>query len=290
MKKKKIILFLACLLFVGILGNTPVLADVGNSFSGGSSGGGGYSGGGFSGGGFGSFIYLGGMGGGFGFILMLLFLGFIMYSRSKGMSRGGKNVPYQGTQTFRSVNEPEAVASLQTIDPAFSADKFKTYVGEVFIEVQEAWEARDWKKVRAFESNALFNTHSRQIQEYVNMKKTNCLNMQNIRNITIASFKQDGSQEIVTVKVEASLLDYVVDDETGDIVEGSKTQYQHRVYCLEFMRTAGVKTKDDKNMATTNCLNCGAPTQVTSSGECEYCHSVITTGEYGWVLNKYSAW
>ena len=52
------------------------------------------------------------------------------------------------------------------------------------------------------------------------------------------------------------------------------------------MRKAGVKTKEgtaDTN--TTNCPNCGAPTKITSSGKCEYCGSIITTGEHDWVLS-----
>ena len=35
-----------------------------------------------------------------------------------------------------------------------------------------------------------------------------------------------------------------------------------------------------------NCPNCGAPTQITSSGKCEYCGSIITTGEHSWALSN----
>ena len=44
-----------------------------------------------------------------------------------------------------------------------------------------------------------------------------------------------------------------------------------------------IKFMDDNNI---NCPNCGAPTQITSAGRCEYCGSVITTGEYNWVLSN----
>ena len=58
-------------------------------------------------------------------------------------------------------------------------------------------------------------------------------------------------------------------------------------YRLTFMRKAGVKTKEGTNAkSTTNCPNCGAPTQITSAGKCEYCNSVITTGEHDWVLSN----
>ena len=83
---------------------------------------------------------------------------------------------------------------------------------------------------------------------------------------------------------------YSINAESGEVLEGSKTQYQHRFYYLEFIRSAGVKTAAEKDLQITNCPNCGAPTQVTSSGECEYCHSVITNGDFGWVLNQYMAW
>ena len=33
------------------------------------------------------------------------------------------------------------------------------------------------------------------------------------------------------------------------------------------------------------CPNCGAPTQVTIAGKCDYCGSIITTGEHDWVLS-----
>lgn len=124
----------------------------------------------------------------------------------------------------------------------------------------------------------------------LNSGKTNHLNMQNVRSITIADFHADGAREVLSVKLEASLLDYTTDDESGEVLEGSKTQYQHRFYYLEFIRSAGVKTAAEKDLQITNCPNCGAPTQVTSSGECEYCHSVITNGDFGWVLNQYMAW
>ena len=83
---------------------------------------------------------------------------------------------------------------------------------------------------------------------------------------------------------------YSINAESGEVLEGSKTQYQHRFYYLESIRSAGVKTAAEKDLQITNCPNCGAPTQVTSSGECEYCHSVITNGDFGWVLNQYMAW
>lgn len=285
MKKK--VIFIFCLTLISLFFLSTVSADVGNSFSGGSgssSGGYGSSSGGF------------GLNGLFFFlsdsplsliILIVVFVALMYTKRNSGHSSTQNN-----NSSFKNVmiDEAAAVTSVQANDPNFSADKFKTFVSEVYIAVQEAWESRDFKAVRSFESNALYNTHVRQIQEYINQMKTPHLDMQNIRSITIASYRVDGNQEVMSVKLDASLLDFTTDDKSGKVLEGSTTQYQYRSYRLEFIRSLGVKTDITKDLMTTNCPNCGAPTTVTSSGECEYCHSVITNGEYGWVLNKYAAW
>lgn len=255
----------------------PTSADVGNSFTGGSSGG-------SSGGGFNGFFFFGSSP--LGILAFIIVVAFVMYSKSR--NSGGSVSP--GSFSSNHFDEAQVVTRIQEVDPAFSAEHFKTYSSEVWLTVQEAWEKREWSVVRPFESNALFNVHNRQLNEYIEQQKTDHLDMQNIRKVAIADYRMDGEREAITVKLDASLLDYVTDDRSGKVLEGSKTQHQNRSYRLEFIRTTGIKTDTEKAMNTTNCPNCGAPTQVTSSGQCEYCKSVITTGEFGWVLNTFAKW
>jgi len=277
---KKIILFGIVFVASLILINTPIVAEVGNSggFGGSSSGGSGSSG--F--GGLGSFIYLGGTPGLILFIIVIV--GFRIYSQSKNNQRNEH--PYHSSP----INETSTVAKIKEQDPNFSAEKFKGFVGELYITLQEAWEAKDWKAVRPFESNALFNMHNRQLQELIDKGWTNHLDRQDVRKVELANYHIDGDQEVLSVRLHAFCVDYTSDDKTGKIIDGNQNRLQERYYRFEFIRSVGVKTDSTTGLNPTNCPNCGAPTQVTSSGECEYCHSVITNGKYGWVLNKYGAW
>lgn len=289
-KYRSLMIVMGMIVLVCLCAN-GISADVGNSFSGGGGSFGGGGGSSYGGSGFGSFLFFTG-GSPIGTLILVAFIGFIIYSNIKrSMNHNNANsVNRTMNSTHRICNEEAAIASIQQVDPDFSSEKFKSYASEVWITLQESWEAKDWKGVRPFESNELFNIHSRQIQEYINGNKTDHMNMQNIREVTIAQFKEDGDHEVLIVQLYASLLNYVSDDNTGKIIEGSDSDYVHRKYYLEFIRTKGVKSEAGKDLMTTNCPNCGAPTQVTSSGECEYCHSIITNGNYGWVLNKYAAW
>ena len=176
-------------------------------------------------------------------------------------------------------------AQIQTLDPAFSADKFIGFAREVFMKIQEAWTTKDWKPIRPFESETLFNQHKQQLDEYIRLGKTNVVEKIGIKHCSLHSFQEDGDKEVVTVWLNAVMRDYVIDDATKKVLESDPNRDWYMKYEMVFNRKAGVKTDPGRKGNTiTNCPNCGAPTEVTSSGQCSYCGSVITNGEHDWVL------
>lgn len=112
--------------------------------------------------------------------------------------------------------------------------------------------------------------------------------MQNIRNVTITEFREDGSFEVLVVRLYASLLDYVVDDTTNKVIEGRNQSYVYRNYRLEFLRPKGTKTTSQ--VQTTHCPNCGAALNFSGTGTCEYCHTTVLSQSSDWVLNLYAPW
>ena len=180
----------------------------------------------------------------------------------------------------------EAVtAQIQAIDQYFSVDKFNAWVREVFMKLQQAWTDRDWKLIRPFESEELFAQHNQQLEEYIRNNKINVVEKIGIKSCKLISFTEDGDKEVVKVRLNAVLRDYVIDATTRNVLESDPNKDWYMTYILTFNRKKGVKTQEGlSNLSTTNCPNCGAPTQITSAGQCEYCGSIITTGEHDWVL------
>lgn len=182
-------------------------------------------------------------------------------------------------------NSANVAAQIQEIDPMFSADKFTAWAREVFLKLQQAWTDRDWKSIRPFESEELFAQHNQQLDEYIRNNKINVVEKIGIKSCKLSSFTQDGDKEVVTVQLSAVMRDYVIDATTRKVLESDPNKDWWMNYEMVFNRKAGVKTTEGlSNKSTTNCPNCGAPTQITSAGQCEYCGSVITTGEHDWVL------
>ena len=198
----------------------------------------------------------------------------VMKKKSNSTDAINQRVNQQANNDFVFDNSATVAAQIQEIDPAFSADKFNG-----------SWTSKDWKPIRPFESEALFNQHKQQLDEYLRLKKTNVVEKITIKHCSLHEFRQDGDKEVLTVWLNALMRDYVIDDETKKVLESDPNRDWYMKYEMIFYRKAGLKTDPGKKgTSITNCPNCGAPTEVTSSGQCAYCGSVITKGEHDWVL------
>ena len=183
--------------------------------------------------------------------------------------------------------EIEIEEKLKQIDPLFSKEQFIASSKNLFIKLQQAWTDRDWSVIRVFETNELFEQHKNQLQGYIDNNQINVMDRICVNYAHLFNFKQEGDKDILTIRLNSRMADYIIDATSGKILKGDKNTEYVNTYLLTFIRKHGLLTKEDTNkINTTNCPNCGAPTQITSAGKCEYCGSVITTGEYNWVLSN----
>ena len=228
-----------------------------------------------------------------GIILCIILLIVFGYLKKTGKLKNIQNsinstITSNYSESFNQIvdNTISVSEQIRQIDPEFSSDNFLAWSREVFLKIQQAWTDRNWKVIRPFESNELFNIHNSQLNEYIKNHKINVVEKINISNATLREFRQDGDKEVLVVELHAVMRDYVIDETTKKELESNPTKDWYMKYLMTFNRKNGVLTKaGTSNKSTTNCPNCGAPTEITSSGQCEYCDSVITTGEHDWVLS-----
>ena len=226
-----------------------------------------------------------------GLILLVVFV-VIWLMAKKRIQRQATDTAYINRQVNSQVENDATMdftsvvaEKIRAIDPNFSSDKFIGYAREVFMKIQEAWTTKDWRPIRPFESETLFNQHKQQLDEYIRSGKTNVVEKIGIKHCSLHSFQEDGDKEVLTVWLNAVMRDYVIDDETKKVLESDPNRDWYMKYEMVFNRKAGLKTDPSKKgNSITNCPNCGAPTEITSSGQCAYCGSVITNGEHDWVL------
>jgi len=301
MRKKHILvvffLFLFFCLFI-----TGVSADLGNvnrySGSSGSSGGysGGYSGGSSSSaGGIGHFpIFFGSVhnGNGSGGFLQFLIIGAIIIFVVMMITKYSKAAPdtnfYRRPSAMPDTSDKTAdlSAKIAQTDPNFSAEQFLTYVKETYIALQTAWMEKNLDKVQLLESEELFHQHKMQLEEFINLGRKNMMERIAINNAYLTDYSRDETSEHLKVFLSAVMRDYIIDEKSGAVIAGNKDVDTHMNYILTFTRSADAITKGDSGIKTMACPNCGAPTEITSSGKCTYCGSLITSGKYSWVMSN----
>ena len=287
----KILLLLTLVITACVILARPTTADVGyhSSYSGGSSSSGSshssssHSSSSYSSSGS-SYSSSSSDGGGFVGVIGFIIIVAIMIAISNVKKPNINNVVRTVQQSADNTNSVEA--QIRQEDPLFSAENFMAWSREVFIKLQNAWMDRKWDDIRPLESNELFEQHKGQLQYLIDHKQINMMEKICVRHTHLNSYRRDGDKEIIVMTLKAAMRDYTIEEESKKVVQGNPNEDIYMVYTLTFMRKAGLKTKAGTDKVnTTNCPNCGAPTDITSSGKCKYCGSVITTGEHDWVLS-----
>ncbi len=118
----------------------------------------------------------------------------------------------------------KGLGQIKAMDPLFAEDKFKDQAMDFFFKIQGAWSDRDMSTVK----HLLTGEMVRILQEDADkMRKDGLINkIENIavREVNITEAWQESGQDYLTFRVYATLLDYTVDEKTGEIVSGSKTE------------------------------------------------------------------
>lgn len=195
------------------------------------------------------------------------------------MKRQGQTRPQEQTVQKR----PETLNALREADPNFSQTTFLARVANMFVQLQQAWMDKDWKRARPFEHDQIFHLHAQQLQQFIDKGETNRIEDIVVLNTDIESYEVDGPYEYLNTIIEARFRDYVVDDESGDVIRGDKDTPVTMTYRWKLMRKRGTQSKDT-DIHVTQCPNCGASLSIGQNGVCSYCGSEVTTGNHDWVL------
>ena len=292
-------LILGALVALTLVLVSPMLAFAraggGESFGGGGGlGGGGFDGGYGGGGGFGGggfllpFFLFGGGGGGFIFFLFILFALFQAYRRMSlrhPIQASNWGPSYAPMAQMRSTLNDD-LAALQLKDPNFNQQMFLDRAQTAFFALQKGWMDRNLEPVRVYMSDGIYRRWKTQIDAMIAAHKRNVLERLVIGGAQIVKVQTDPNFDSITVRIDASAADYEVDDAASNTVTyGSRDPKPFSEYWT-FIRSGSARTKAGEGAEVTQCPNCGAPLSINESGVCNYCKAMVTSGQFGWVLDN----
>ncbi|MDA3970994.1 MAG: Tim44 domain-containing protein [Desulfobulbaceae bacterium] len=180
---------------------------------------------------FGSMFGGAGMGGsGIGLLQILIFGGLFFFIFKK-INPGVKRRDPAGQQSVYGqydapVETPleQGIAELRQSDPDFDPKYFSEVAQDVFFKVQAGWMRRDISSYKHLLGDTLIREYEDQFATMIKEGHLNKLENVAVRKADVVEAGVDGGDEFVLVNFEANLLDYTVDETSGDVVKGSMTE------------------------------------------------------------------
>jgi hypothetical protein len=194
------------------------------------------------------------------------------------------DVAEQGTDwpTVFSPDVGERLAAIKARDVALDMVTVRQRVEQIFSALQVSWTARDLTNVRPFVSDNLFQSLGYWITAYRKAKLKNVIEQPAVSELEVARVSSDRYFDAITLRVFASSLDYVV-DEQDKLVSGSRDT--SRVYS-EYWTLIRSAARAGAAPDPAECPSCGAPLDINMAGSCKSCNARVTTGEFDWVLSR----
>lgn len=153
-------------------------------------------------------------------------------------------VPYGGGAT--TMEPPAAPTDLERglghirqMEPSFDPNAVAMMARNAFVEVQQGIAARNVTGLRDRVAPQMYTVLQAQCDRLQGARQGNRLEQIHITRADIGEAWQENGRDYVTVCISASMLDYIVDDATGGLVEGSRSVPQHVEEFWTFVRPVG---------------------------------------------------
>jgi predicted lipid-binding transport protein (Tim44 family) len=187
----------------------------------------------------------GGMGGGIGLFEIVL-IGGILYFLYRFLKRrreeAAVGATYQGGQSVGTAIPPsqpayvpsagnasaddlqQGISHVRQMDAGFDEKVFTDACMDVFFQIQGAWANRDLATAKNVLTDEMYGILSEDARRLKSEKKINRLDNIAVRSVDISEVWQESGQDYITVRFQANLLDYTIDESTKEVLSGSRTE------------------------------------------------------------------
>lgn len=180
----------------------------------------------------------GGLGGsGFGLfeILLIAGAGYFIYRkfRAPAVATGSGAMQYQNTGDYVMGNAParEDIRSndldfgtILMMDRSFDPTRFLKTAQELFFKIQGAWNRQDTAALGSLCGSELMQTWQQELAKLGARGRKNRMENIALSSSEITEAWAEAGQDYITVRLQANLLDYTVDETSGAVVEGSNSE------------------------------------------------------------------
>lgn len=232
----------------------------------------------------GGFYFFPFIGGGSGSSTAVLIILIILIIVLKNLKKRKAPVAGGATPTDRSSLTP--MSAYTALDENFSETELEEKISNLYIQFQNAWQARDMESLRPYLTDGLYAKCDRQLTAYREHHQTNHVERISVLGVELLGYRQENGNDVIVADLKTRIVDYVTDDATGAILRGSNTAEKFMRYEWELVRATGGKTGQTDGMTAQQCPHCGAPINMNQTAKCPYCGSILSQAASDWAVRE----
>ena len=213
----------------------------------------------------------------FFYIPLAYFFGYY-FGKQKGVSQT-KLTASTLTPTLKPMSE------YKSVDPDFDESVFKEKVSNLYVQFQNAWQAKNLETLRPYLTDIAFAQYDRQLNRYRNAGTTNKIEKIAVLSVDLKGWSQDNGKDQIVARIKTRIVDYVVNDKTGKIVEGSDQVDKFMEYEWSLIRTTGIATVTKDGTTHQRCPNCSGANNINETTKCSYCRHIVSTDKFNWLVS-----
>jgi len=118
----------------------------------------------------------------------------------------------------------EGFEQIRQHDRGFDENYFKEVASDVFFQIQAGWMRRDLDSYKHLLGADIAAEYDKNFDEMRAKGQLNKLESIAIRTVEVTQAGSDGKEDFISVIFKANLLDYTVDEKSGDLIDGSMTE------------------------------------------------------------------
>ena len=125
------------------------------------------------------------------------------------------------------------------MDPDFDPARFLAIAKDLFVRLQIGWSGGDLAAVRAHLTDEMAVALEGDMARLRERGRRNRVDQVTVDSVALTEAWQEHGRDLVTAEIRAGAMDYVVDEATGQVVEGSATKPTRFVEYWTFVRPVG---------------------------------------------------
>ena len=114
------------------------------------------------------------------------------------------------------------VQHIRQMDSTFDEAVFREASSDIFFKIQAGWANRDLDPVKGLLTSEVYSTLKADMDQMRQDKKINRLENIAVRSVDLVEVWQESGSDYITIRFLANILDYTVDEATGQLISGSK--------------------------------------------------------------------